>query len=161
MGGAAYHRTRVRLHGSPAALRCAPGARARRPGSAPLGGGAVGRAARLAAGRARRRGSAAGTTAPSAWLLDHCPPDYRLYPAWRRHPVALAWFTVRHLDAQLDAMRSAYREVRVDLVDDIGPEGVAQVLADLECEGVRLLSARRAAGLLLDALRGLEFVPRL
>ena len=97
----------------------------------------------------------------SAWLLDHCPPDYRLYPAWRRHPVALAWFTVRHLDAQLDAMRSAYREVRVDLVDDIGPEGVAQVLADLECEGVRLLSARRAAGLLLDALRGLDFVPKL
>ena len=67
--------------------------------------------------------------------------------------MALAWFTVRHLDAQLDAMRSAYREVRVDLVDDIGPEGVAQVLGDLECEGVRLLSARRAAGLLLDALR--------
>ena len=97
----------------------------------------------------------------SAWLLDHCPPDYRLYPAWRRHPVALGWLTVRHLDAQLDAMRSAYREVRVDLVDDIGPEGVAQVLADLEVEGVRLLSARRAAGLLLDALRGLEFVPRL
>ena len=75
--------------------------------------------------------------------------------------MALAWFTVRHLDAQLDAMRSAYREVRVDLVDDIGPEGVAQVLGDLEVEGVRLLSARRAAGLLLDALRGLEFVPRL
>ena len=97
----------------------------------------------------------------SAWLLDHCPPDYRLHPAWRRHPVALAWLTVRHLDAQLDAMRSAYREVRVDLVDDIGPEGVAQVLGDLEVEGVRLLSARRAAGLLLDALRGLEFVPRL
>jgi len=88
----------------------------------------------------------------SAWLLDHCPPDYRLYPAWRRHPIALAWFTVRHLDAQLDAMRSAYREVRVDLVDDIGPEGVAQVLADLECEGVRLLSARRAAGLLDPAV---------
>ncbi|WP_392542258.1 hypothetical protein [Oryzobacter telluris] len=97
----------------------------------------------------------------SAWLLDHCPPDYRLYPAWRRHPVALGWLTVRHLDAQLGAMRSAYREVRVDLLDDIGPEGVAQVLADLEVEGVRLLSTRRAAGLLLDALRGLEFVPKL
>ncbi len=96
-----------------------------------------------------------------AWLLDHCPPDYRLYPSWRRHPVALGWLTVRHLDAQLDAMRSSYREVRVALVDDIGPEGVTQVLADLECEGVRLLAARRAAGLLLDALRGLEFVPTL
>lgn len=75
--------------------------------------------------------------------------------------MALGWLTVRHLDAQIEAMRSAYREVRVELVEDIGPEGVAQVLADLECEGVRLLSARRAAGLLLDALRGLEFVPHL
>jgi hypothetical protein len=95
------------------------------------------------------------------WLLDHCPPDYRMYAAWRRHPVALAWLAVRHLDAQLEAMRAAYREIRVELVDDIGPEGVTQVLADLECEGVRLVAARRAAGLLLDALRGLEFVPRL
>ena len=75
--------------------------------------------------------------------------------------MALAWFTVRHLDAQLDAMRSASRELRVELVDDIGPAGAAQARSDLECEGVRLLSARRAAGLLLDALRGLEFVPRL
>lgn len=75
--------------------------------------------------------------------------------------MALAWLAVRHLDAQLEAMRSSYREVRVALVDDIGPEGVTRVLADLECEGVRLLAARRAAGLLLDALRGLEFVPRL
>jgi hypothetical protein len=97
----------------------------------------------------------------TAWLLDHCPPDYRLYAAWRRHPVALGWLAVRHLDAQLEAMRSAYREIRVELVGDIGPEGVTQVLADLECEGVRLVAARRAAGLLLDALRGLEFVPRL
>ncbi len=97
----------------------------------------------------------------TAWLLDQCPADYRLYAGWRRHPVALGWLAVRHLDAQLEVMRSAYREVRVELVDDIGPEGVAQVLADLECEGVRLLSARRAAGLLLDALRGLDFVPKL
>ncbi|NHI18540.1 hypothetical protein H9L10_06610 [Phycicoccus endophyticus] len=94
-------------------------------------------------------------------MFDHCPPDYRLYPSWRRHPVALGWFAVRHLDAQLEAMRGSYREVRVALGEDIGPEGVAQVLADLECEGVRLLAARRSAGLLLDALRGLEFVPRL
>ena len=86
------------------------------------------------------------------WLLDQCPADYRLYAGWRRHPPALAWVTVRHLDAQLDAMRGAYREVRIDLIDQIGPEGVAQVLGDLEVEGVRLLAARRAAGLLLEAL---------
>jgi hypothetical protein len=145
------------------------------PGGPPLRAGSPGSPARQrsasgASGAAGPPGWPSGVPPPgergwdhraTAWLLDHCPPDYRLYPAWRRHPVALAWLTVRHLDAQLDAMRSAYREVRVDLVDDIGPEGVAQVLGDLEVEGVRLLSARRAAGLLLGALRGLEFVPRL
>lgn len=95
------------------------------------------------------------------WLLDHCPADYRRYAGWRRHPVALAWVAVRHLDAQLEAMRVAYREVRVDLGEEIGPEAVADVLADLEAEGVRLLVARRGAGLVLEAMQGYQFVARL
>lgn len=87
------------------------------------------------------------------WLMDQCPPDYRAYPSWKKHRVALAWLAVRHLDAQIEAMRLAYREVRVALVDDIGAEGVAHVLEDLEAEGVRLMANRRAAGLILDAMR--------
>ena len=103
-----------------------------------------------------------GWRAPAtSWLLDHCPADYRRYAAWRRHPVALAWVAVRHLDAQLEAMRTAYREVRVDLGEEIGPEAVADVLEDLEAEGVRLLAARRGAGLVLEAMQGNRFVPRL
>ncbi len=96
-----------------------------------------------------------------AWLLDQCPADYRLYAGWRRHPLALAWVTTRHLDAQLEAMRMAYRHLRPDLTDAIGPEGVSQVLADLEAEGVRLLAAARAAALVLEAMEGRAFVPRL
>jgi hypothetical protein len=68
---------------------------------------------------------------------------------------------VHHLDAQLGAMRTAYREVRVDLGELIGPEAVADVLADLEAEGVRLLAARRGAGLVLEAMQGRQFIPRL
>src|SRR5674476_1617296 len=45
-----------------------------------------------------------------SWLLDHCPADYRGYAGWRKNPVALAWVAVRHIDAQLEAMRQAYRE---------------------------------------------------
>lgn len=96
-----------------------------------------------------------------SWLLDHCPSDYRLYAAWRRHPIALAWLTVRHLEAELDAMREAYRGVRVDLGDRIGAVAVAEVLGALETEGVRLVAARRGAGLVLDAMQGRRFVPRL
>ncbi len=55
----------------------------------------------------------------------------------------------------------AYRHLRPDLTDVIGPEGVSQVLADLEAEGVRLLAAARAAALVLEAMEGRAFVPRL
>lgn len=96
-----------------------------------------------------------------AWLLDQCPADYRRYAAWRRHPLALAWLALRHVDAQLGAMREAYRGIRVDIGDELGPEGVQDVLAALEVEGARLVAARRAVGLVLDALDGRVFIPRL
>ena len=96
-----------------------------------------------------------------SWLLDHCPADYRSYAGWRRQPVALAWVATRHIDAQLVAMRQAYREVRVELGDHLTSEGLTQVLADLEAEGVRLLAARRSAGLVSAARQGKRYVPRL
>lgn len=97
----------------------------------------------------------------TSWLLDHCPPDYRGYAGWRRYPVALAWVATRHIEAQLVAMRQAYREARVELDDLVPADGLAQILADLESEGVRLLAAKRSAGLLYDALQGKRYVPRL
>ena len=96
-----------------------------------------------------------------AWLLDHCPPDYRTYGAWRRHPLALAWLADRHLDGQVSAMRQAYREVRVELGDALPAPALAEVIEQLEREGLRLVAAKRAAGLVLEALRGTVFVPRL
>jgi hypothetical protein len=96
-----------------------------------------------------------------SWLLDPCPADYRGYAGWRRHPVALAWVATRHIEAQLVAMRQAYREARVELDDHVSSEGLAQILADLEAEGVRLLAARRSAQLIHEALEGKRFVPRL
>ena len=74
-----------------------------------------------------------------AWLLDNCPPDYRLYAGWRKNPVALAWLADRHIDGQIAAMRQAYREA----------------------EGLRLVAAKRSAALLLEALQGKQFIPRL
>jgi hypothetical protein len=96
-----------------------------------------------------------------SWLLDHCPADYRGYPGWRKNPVALAWVAVRHIDAQLEAMRQAYREVRVDLGDLVSTEALSQIQCDLEAEGLRLRASARGARLLYDALRGQRFVPRL
>jgi len=103
-----------------------------------------------------------GWQAPAvSWLLDHCPPDYRGYAAWRKNPVALAWVAVRHIDAQLEAMRQAYREVRVDLADLVSTEALSEIQSDLEAEGLRLRAAARGAGLLYDALQGKRYVSRL
>lgn len=96
-----------------------------------------------------------------AWLLDLCPSDYRLYEGWRRHPAALAWLTIRHLDGQVDATRQAYREVRTELAEQVTPQALTEIMRQLETEGLRLVAARRAAGLVYDAMQGKAYVPRL
>ena len=88
-----------------------------------------------------------------SWLLDQCPADYRAYHAWRRHPAALAWVATRHLEAQLEAMRGAWRDVRPELGPLLPPGSLGDVLDSLTREGLRLRAAHRAAGLLLEALR--------
>ena len=97
----------------------------------------------------------------TSWLLDHCPADYRGYEGWRKHPVALAWITTRHIEAQLEAMRSAYRDVRVDLGELVPAEALPEILADLEAEGLRLRASALGASLLYDALQGRRYIPRL
>ena len=96
-----------------------------------------------------------------AWLLDHCPSEYRRYDGWRRHPLALAWIAGMHLEAQVEVMRTAYRQARVRLSCELPPEAVTEVLATIEAEGLRLRAACRSAQLLTEALEGITWVPRL
>ena len=95
------------------------------------------------------------------WLLDQCPADYRRYAAWRRHPLVLAWLTARHVDAQILALREAYRGLRVDLAEAVAAEALTDVLELLAAEGARLVGVRRATGLVLEAMEGKRFIPRL
>ncbi|HYQ33387.1 MAG TPA: hypothetical protein VEQ83_09245, partial [Lapillicoccus sp.] len=67
-----------------------------------------------------------------AWLLDNCPPDYRLYAGWRKNPVALAWLADRHIDGQIAAMRQAYREARVELGPHVTTEALTEIMGNLE-----------------------------
>lgn len=95
------------------------------------------------------------------WLLDQCPADYRLYAAWRRHPIVLAWLTQRHVEAQLVALREAYRGLRLDLADEVAADTISAVLEVLAQEGSRLMAVRRAVALVLEAMHGKRFIPRL
>jgi len=49
----------------------------------------------------------------------------------------------------------------VELREVVPPEAVAAALAAYEREGARLIAARRAVGLVEQAMRGNEFHPRL
>lgn len=100
-------------------------------------------------------------TTATAWLLDQCPPEYRTYPALRRHAVVLARFTVLHVEACQAAVRRGLSEARGALRDVADTHAIAGAVECWQREEARLLGVRRAAGLVEEAIRGRRFVERL
>jgi hypothetical protein len=96
-----------------------------------------------------------------AWLLDLCPPEFRSYPVLRRHDVVLARFAVLHVEACQAAVRRGLSEARAALRDVVELDAVDAALEAWQAESARLLSERRAVGLVEEALRGRRFVARL
>jgi hypothetical protein len=96
-----------------------------------------------------------------AWLLDVCPPEYRTYPALRRHVVVLARFAVLHVEACQAAVKRGLSEARSELRDVAELDVVEAAVETWMAEDARLIGVRRAAGLVEEALRGRRFVARL
>lgn len=95
------------------------------------------------------------------WLLDLCPPDWRGYPALRRHAVVLARFAVVHVEAGQAAARRGVGEARAEL-RGLAPHDVVEAAVQTWLlEDARLQGVRRAVGLVEEALRGRRFRPRL
>ncbi|MCW2783564.1 MAG: hypothetical protein JWP74_81 [Marmoricola sp.] len=92
------------------------------------------------------------------WLLDISPPEYRSYPALRRHPVILARFAVLHVESGQAACRRGLSEARGILRDVAGRGEIEAAIAVWESEDARLIGVRRAVGLIEEALRGRRFV---
>jgi hypothetical protein len=95
------------------------------------------------------------------WLLDICPPEYRSYPALRRHIVVLARFAVLHVEASQAAVNRGLSEARGVLRDVAEAGAVDAAVETFQRESARLLGERRAVGLVEEALRGRRFVARL
>jgi hypothetical protein len=76
--------------------------------------------------------------AVTGWLLDQCPPEYRLHDVLRRHPLVLARFTRWHVAAGIDGHQRALGLVRHDLAGHVEPEAVDAAVATLERELQRL-----------------------
>jgi hypothetical protein len=95
------------------------------------------------------------------WLFDQCPPDYRGYDVFRRHPVVLAHVAKGCLAAAVGAAESGLAGVRHDLRDVVGPQTVEEAVAAYEHERHRLRAAGVAADLIWRALRGERWNQRL
>jgi hypothetical protein len=95
------------------------------------------------------------------WLLDLCPPEYRSYPALRRHPVVLARFAVLHVEASQAAVRRGLSQARAELGEVAELDVVEAAVQTFQAEDARLLAVRRGVGLVEEALRGRRFVARL
>ena len=95
------------------------------------------------------------------WLLDICPPEYRSYPALRRHVVVLARFAVLHVEAQQLATRRGLSEIRGDLRDVADEAVVEAAVQTFQLEDARLLAVRREVGLVEEALRGRRYRVRM
>ena len=95
------------------------------------------------------------------WLLDLCPPEFRSYPALRRHVVVLARFGVLHVEASQAAVRRGLSEARAELRDVASLEVIDAAIQTWQAEDARLADVRRAVGLVEEALRGRRYVARL
>ena len=95
------------------------------------------------------------------WLLDLCPPDYRGYPALRRHLVVLARFALLHVESGQAACRRGLSEARSDLREVASLDVVEAAILTWQREEARLAAVRREVGLVEEAIRGRRYVARL
>lgn len=97
----------------------------------------------------------------SAFLLDCCPPDYRLFPILRRYPVVLARFAAESVDAQLAACEAGMGQCRASLGDFVPPEALDQAAQAWSVAEAGWRRMRREVGLVEEALRGGVFIRKL
>lgn len=96
-----------------------------------------------------------------SWLLDQCPPEYRVHEVLRRYPVVLARFAAGHVQASQEAASRGLATVRADLRDLLPPEAVEATVGAYEREALRLGQVARAVAMIGQALQGRRYVPRL
>lgn len=96
-----------------------------------------------------------------AFLLDCCPPDYRMYPVLRRHPVVLARFAAEYVEGQYRASQSGLSQVRASLADYVDPPVIESAAEAWQSETAQLVRTRRAVALVEEALRGRIFIRKL
>ena len=109
----------------------------------------------------RPPGSSDWEASAATFLFDCCPADYRAYPVLRRHPVVLGMFAVEFVESQAHASAEGLARVRTGLADYVRPEVAQQAVEAWTTEAARLVRLRREVGMVVEALRGRVFAPKL
>lgn len=112
-------------------------------------------------GEVRPPGAPDWESSAHRWLLDLCPPEYRLHEQLRRHLVVLARFAVLHVEGGVVAVRRGIAETRTTFAGLLDEPGIDAVVLTWQAEEARLLGLRRSARLVEEAARGRRFRARL
>ncbi|WP_439681666.1 hypothetical protein [Embleya sp. MST-111070] len=97
----------------------------------------------------------------TTWLLDLCPPGYRVHDVLIRHPLLLARMARQHVSAALAAARHGYGTARDELAPAVSAAVLEELLRMYEHEGARVAATERAVLLVEEALGGERWEPRL
>ena len=77
--------------------------------------------------KVRNPGESFWEESATEYLLDCCPPDYRQHSVLRKYPLALAYLTGEHVQAQLAANFQAKSKIRHSLSKRLDPVAVEAV----------------------------------
>lgn len=111
--------------------------------------------------KVRNPGESFWEESATEYLLDCCPPDYRQHSVLRKYPLALAYLTGEHVQAQLAANFQAKSKIRHSLSKRLDPVAVEAVIEVLHREEIRLQDVRYGVVLITRALLGVGFSERL
>ncbi|MCH9719105.1 MAG: hypothetical protein K0U60_04470 [Actinomycetia bacterium] len=96
-----------------------------------------------------------------AWLLDRAPAGFRTARTLRSQPQALALIVANVAMGEVEALRVAYAGARRELIEYLGPDEIAAVLADIEAQGAQSAESLRQVELVAAALAGQQWRARL
>lgn len=112
--------------------------------------------ARLPAGwpaRVASPGSARMRRDAVAFLLDHCPHEFRAHPQLQCRPLVLARLAADHVDSQLRATRRALAQAPAGSGQTAVPGILDDAVTVLRREETRLIEASHCVALVEQALR--------
>lgn len=92
-----------------------------------------------------------------AWLWERVPADWHRHEVLERNPALLARLARQEAEARLNAARTGFRTLRVDMREVLEPHAIEEAVAMEAERGAALREAARQVHLVEEALRGVRW----